>query len=89
MPEARRGQRARTLLGAKIIFSDRASVIDCVVRNISSSGAKLALAAGATGVPDDFELHIPMKYCSYRARLVRRDANGVAVEFFPDSKRRH
>ena len=76
----------RTFLGAKIIFNDRASVVDCVVRILSSSSAKLALA-GTTGVPNDFELHIPMKRCSYRARLVRRDPDGVAVEFFPDSER--
>jgi PilZ domain len=89
MPEARGSQRTRTLLGAKIIFNDRASVIDCVVRNISSSGAELALAAGAMGVPDNFELHIPSKCCSHRARLVWRDADGIGVVFYPDSKKRH
>ena len=44
----------------------------------SFSGAKLALA-GRTEVPNDFELHIPTKCCSYRARLVRHDAEGIAV----------
>ena len=88
MPEARRGQGARTRLGAKIIFNDRASVIDCVVTNISFSGAELVLA-DTPGVPNDFELYIPTKCCSYRARLVWRDADGVGVEFYRDSKRRH
>jgi hypothetical protein len=68
MPEARRGQGTRTRLGAKIIFNDRASVIDCVVTNISSSGAELVFAD--TGeIPNDFELCIPTKFCSYYARL--------------------
>jgi hypothetical protein len=87
MPEARRGQGARTRLGAKIIFNDRA-VIDCVVTKISSSGAELVFA-DAREIPNDFDLYIPTKCCSYRARLVWRDADGVGVEFYPDSKRRH
>jgi hypothetical protein len=88
MPEARRSQQDRTLLGAKIIYNNRASVLDCVVRNISSFSAELTLAV-PMWVPTDFELHIPIKYCSYRAEVVRRDADGVEVEFYPDSKRQY
>jgi hypothetical protein len=71
----------RTFLGAKIIFNNRASVIDCVVSILSSSGAKLALA-GPTG-SQTFELHIPMKSCSYRARLVRRVAPAICAQAAP------
>jgi hypothetical protein len=74
-------------MGAKIIFNDRA-VIDCVVMNISSSGAELVLA-GAPKIPNEFELHIPSKCCSHRARIVWRDADGIGVVFYPDSKKRH
>jgi len=84
MPEARRGQGARTRLGAQIIFNDRASVIDCVVTNISFSGAELVFA-DTREIPNDFELCIPSKCSSRRARLVWRYADGVGVAFRPDS----
>jgi hypothetical protein len=87
MPEVKQRHRARGVMGAKIIFNDRA-VLDCVVANISSSGAELALA-DAREIPNEFELHIPSKWCSHRARLVWRDADGIGVVFYPDSKKRH
>jgi hypothetical protein len=80
MSEARRSERIRAFLGAKIIFNNRMSIIDCVVRNISATGAKLALA-GSLPVPGEFELQIPQKGCSYRARLVWRNNEGAGVEF--------
>jgi len=44
MPEARRSGRLRTLFGAQIIFNNRTSVIDCAIKNISATGARLVLA---------------------------------------------
>src|ERR1700730_3789603 len=87
MPNLRRSERTKTLWGAKIIFNNRMSTMDCVVKNISSSGAKLALSASLP-VPNEFELHIPRKGRSYRARLVRRDSEGIGVALpFVDAKR--
>jgi hypothetical protein len=80
MPEARRSERVRTLLGAKIIFNNRMSVIDCVVRNISSSGVKLVVT-DSRPIPGEFALYIPQKGYSYRARLVWRNSEGMGVEF--------
>src|SRR5262245_3072621 len=37
MPEARRSGQFRALLGAKIIFTNRMSVIDCAIKNISAT----------------------------------------------------
>ena len=80
MPEARQSDRVRAFLGAKIIFNNRMSIVDCVVKNISSSGAKLALA-GSLPIPGEFELQIPQKGSSYRARLVWRNTEAMGVEF--------
>jgi hypothetical protein len=80
MPEARRSERVRAFLGAKIIYNNRTSIVDCVIRNISTSGAKLALACSLP-IPGEFELQIPQKRCSYRARLVWRDTESAGVEF--------
>ena len=78
MADLRRSERAKTLWGAKIIFNNRMSTMDCIVKNISSSGAKLALS-GSLPVPNEFELHIPRKGRSHRARLIRRDSEGIGV----------
>jgi hypothetical protein len=46
MPDLRRSERAKTG-GAKIIFNNRMSTMDFIVKNISSSGAKLAQPCSA------------------------------------------
>lgn len=53
--ERRRQPRTRTLKGAKILFNDHRSVIDCTVRNISVGGACLQVAS-VLGVPDRFDM---------------------------------
>jgi hypothetical protein len=79
MPEARRSERVRTIPGVKIVFNNRMSVMDCVVKNISSSGAKLVLP-DTPRVPNEFELYIPKRRCFYCARLIRHDSEGIGVE---------
>ncbi len=64
MSEARRSERIRAFLGAKIIFNNRMSIVDCVVRNISATGAKLALA-GSLPITGEFALQIPQKGMRY------------------------
>ncbi len=80
MPERRRSNRTRTILSGKIIFNNRMSVLDCVVKNMSSSGAKLLLP-NTLQVPNVFELYIPKMCCSYEARLIRYESEGIGVEF--------
>ena len=80
MPEARRSERIKTHLGAKIIFNNRASVIDCIVRNFSAFGAKLGLT-GSLPVPLEFEVHIPQRARFYRARSAWRSREDMGVEF--------
>jgi hypothetical protein len=46
MPDLRRSERVKTR-GAKIIFNNRMSTMDFIVKNISSSGAKLAQPCSA------------------------------------------
>ena len=45
MSEARKLDRARSILGAHIIFNNHNSTVDCQIRNISKSGARLAMTA--------------------------------------------
>jgi PilZ domain len=55
--ERRVSSRARRLFGAKIVFNNNSSVIDCVLRDLSPQGARL-LVPSTNGIPDQFELRI-------------------------------
>ncbi len=80
MPEMRQAERIRSFLRAQIIFNNRMSTIDCTIKNISPTGARVALS-DTLAVPTEFEIDIPQKGRSYRARLVWRDKEAIGVEF--------
>ena len=42
----RKAPRKRTLIGGKVIYGDGASVRDCTIRDISDTGARIALKRG-------------------------------------------
>jgi len=56
MIEKRASPRVRTLKRGSIVFGV-ASTVDCVVRNLSETGACLEVAS-PIGIPDDFTLQI-------------------------------
>lgn len=78
--ERRKALRSRSLLGGVIAFNKRASTMDCQVRNISASGAKVSFTNTAV-VPDCFDLTIGCKDRSYRTRMVWRRPNEAGVVF--------
>ncbi len=80
MVESRRADRIRSFLRAKILFNNQNSSFDCIVRNISASGAKIE-ASNTVSVPSQFDLEIPQKGRTYRAKIVWRDAEAIGVEF--------
>jgi hypothetical protein len=84
MQELRSVERVRSFLRARIIFNNRMSTIDCVIKNYSPSGAKIALN-DSLAVPTEFEIDIPQKGRSFHARMVWRDKEAMGVEFM-DSK---
>src|SRR5690348_10049466 len=86
MIERRKEPRTRTYLGGTIAFNGRRSTADCLIRNSSKSGAKLAIDNNAF-VPDTFELHVPQRQAGYRARMKWRSTSeaGVEIERFADA----
>jgi hypothetical protein len=74
--ERRKSQRWRTLKSARIIFNDRRSVIDCVVRNMSATGALLAIPT-IVGVPDEFEL--AMQFGSRSTKVIWKTNRTLGV----------
>jgi len=80
MDERRATPRQRRLNGAKIIFDDDASVIDCVVRDVSSGGAQL-LVATPIRIPDLFELRISQNGTRHRSKVAWRSKDRIGVKF--------
>jgi hypothetical protein len=84
MSEHRRESRLRTFLKGRIIFNKGASTMDCLVRDLSPSGARLALTETST-LPESFDLYIPQKDRTYRASLCWRRADGIGITFVDEA----
>lgn len=78
--DARQYRRSRTLLGGRIVFNDRQSTFDCMVRNISDGGAKLRVTS-LLGIPRAFELQIKDYNEKFVCETVWRDHNELGVSF--------
>ena len=80
MRERREYQRGRTYLGGRLAFNNQYCTIDCLVRNMSQNGAKLVFE-GAVLLPGEFELTLPQKGESRRARVIWRQQDEAGITF--------
>lgn len=78
--EKQREPRTRTLKTARIVFNGGGSVIDCIVRNLSSVGALLVLPS-VFGVPETFELLIDSDGSLRSARTIWKGHGQMGVAF--------
>src|SRR5262245_50504487 len=84
MGERRNSARQKSFLQGRILFNNRRSVIDCLIRDISSDGARLIVSQ--TGIiPDVIDLYIPQKEETLRARVQRRSDGEIGVAFIADT----
>lgn len=72
----RNHRRLRVLKGARIVFNERRSVIDCTVRDLSPGGALLLLPSTA-GIPNEFELWVDNAF--HTAHIIRKGNSRIAV----------
>ena len=72
--------RQRTFLKGMLYYDNRRASIECVVRDMSDSGARLTFEHPAT-IPDNVELFIPQKQLTLPARVQRREQNEVGIAF--------
>jgi hypothetical protein len=79
MEERRKAQRGRTLKAGSISFN-RASGIDCRVRNMSRVGACLEVSS-QVGVPNDFVLVVGYDKFKQPCHVVWRSDTRLGVEF--------
>jgi PilZ domain len=80
MIENRVAPRLRSLLKGKVIYNNRLSSMDCVVRDISATGARLAIMH-QNSIPDRFELYVPLKEKTYNVEVRWRADEDLGVAF--------
>ena len=80
MAERRKYPRVRVLKGAKIVIGT-SSVLDCVVRDLSSTGARIEIP-NAIGLPEALDVTFDGGHTFRPCRLKWRTLNETGVEFF-------
>ena len=78
--ERRIAPRTRTLKRAKILFNNRFSTFDCIVRNLSATGALLTIDPAAP-LPKVFEVRIGDDDMLRPAKLVYRRELFAGIHF--------
>ena len=79
MLERRSEQRWPAYLGGTIVFDDQASSLECLIRNTSTTGARLVVDDVAE-LPHEFLLQIPYWRAERRVSLRWRGLAQVGVE---------
>jgi hypothetical protein len=77
--DRRNSPRLRTLKGGTILLGVTRT-IDCVIRNMSKTGAQLAVES-PIGIPDEFTLLIKPEMTKRACRVAWRSADRIGVRF--------
>jgi hypothetical protein len=80
LQDKRSSMRRRMLKAGRITFNGRGSTIDCLLRNISATGALLKVTT-PLGIPDQFDLVLVESEQSFPCRVVRRGPQEIGVIF--------
>ena len=78
--ERRRIARQKSFLRGMIHFNNNRNVVDCLIRDISTYGARLIFSDAVT-TPDVFDLYIPQKEQTLRIHVIWRHGQEVGVAF--------
>jgi hypothetical protein len=82
MPERRRSSRLKSFLGGSVSYADGLTQQECLVRNLSSRGAKLVFDHGVT-LPQEFDLLIHKQQRNFRAKVMWHGEQEVGVRLTP------
>lgn len=78
--EKRLAPRRNTLIAAVIVHSGGRKRTDCVIRNLSDSGAKLELSGSVASIPNVFDLVTP-GHRPHPCQVVWRTLKELGVHF--------
>ena len=78
--EQRKAPRKKVLLTGKVIYDGGAHVLDCTIRDLSTTGARITLAQ-ARAMPESFYLLDMVNRVAYDAATVSERAGGFGLKF--------
>jgi hypothetical protein len=78
--DRRRATRQKSFLRGCLHFNNRRSSLDCLIRDISASGARLIFSDTVT-IPDVVDLYIPQKEQTLRSQVHWRHGDEIGVAF--------
>jgi len=81
----RRSPRLRTLKGAKILYRNGWGIVDCVIRDMSETGARL-VCKDTAAVPGEFSLLFINEDMVRDARVVWRREDLLGITFTSDKR---
>ncbi len=82
--ERRQALRQKSLLRGLVYFGNSPSAMNCLVRDVSETGARLKFGGPITA-PDNIELHIPTKNQVLRAKVKWREVDEIGISFTTES----
>jgi len=80
MTEKRKSARQKSFLRGVVSTADYNSTVDCLVREISETGARLKFASPKT-ITENLDLHIPIKGKTFRGKVAWGDGYEVGLAF--------
>ena len=78
--ERRKEGRSKTLRNAKIIFNNKMSVVNCIVRDITSNGCQIRVESTTT-LPKFFTLHIMNGDIKRECEVAWRNQTTMGLKF--------
>jgi PilZ domain len=81
--ERRKKFRRRCYFGARVVFNDRCSTLNCTVKNLSGTGAQLSFVTMPI-LPDQIEILMDRRKTLAAANIVWRAGNTLGIAFAHD-----
>lgn len=78
--ELRLARRQRVLKQGKIVFANNMSIVDCTIRDMSETGAKI-LCGDQVGVPNEFRLMTMSDNLIRDVKVMWRRGDQVGIKF--------
>lgn len=83
---SRTAQRLKVLKSAKAVFNKNSSVVDCTVRDMSETGARIVFK-DHTLVPDEFRFLLTQDNTIRDVKIMWRKGGLVGIKFMSDAVR--
>ena len=80
MTDKRQAHRQKSFLRGFAYFGHSSSAVDCLVRDISDTGARLKFST-PPAFTENLELHIPVKGSRYRSKVQWRSGDEIGIVF--------